>query len=351
MTLRIDSRAQLSYNIFLMTQADNLSQQDLQREQENSDAILFFKKLIALQIEDPQLFLLQTAKPEELHKIQEKLQTISTTQLLELYGNNQEFQTFLIQIVFLQREDKLYREGTGRKSIQATWSDKLMSLVGSLDGTQILSGILNHQGDLVRTKADDHYKAAESAEVRAIHAEYLDGYEPSIAKVLAEVADVVYNLTQLLLLDPDPDTREKYEKYLAQTDEIYGVPRASMLALSVAKYHHRMYFSKNGKNAHQSEDRLILQVLSKHFPHLLSDADVAKKTVNDSFKHFDKIFEKLQGILVKKFIKEYDHLDQGSQRILEKTIDNSMKMLQLLSQEFSLKQVLIAMLSAEEEDY
>ncbi len=324
-----------------MTQADTASQIDLLREQEKSDAVLFLKNLIALQAQNPESFSEQTSDVEFIQKIQEKLQNVPTAQLLELCGSNEEFQTFLIQIIFLKREDKLYREGTGRIQIEATWSDKLMSLVGSLDGTQILSGVLNHKGDPVRTKVDDHNKAAESAEVMAIHASYLDCDESNIAKVMAEVADGIYNLTQLLHLDPDPETCEKYERYLKQLSTIYDVPRTSMLALALAKYHHRMYFSKNGKNAHQSEDRLVLQVLSKYFPNLLNDPDMTKATINASFKQFDRIFIKLQGILVKKFIKEYKTLDEKSQLILQKIIENSMNMIHLLSEELTMPQTII----------
>lgn len=309
--------------------------------------VFFFIELSTLQKENPELFAQKTSTSEFIQEIQEKLQAISTTQLVDVCNNNQDFQTFLIQVVFLQQEDVLYREGTGRKSIQGTWSDKLMSLVGSLDGKNILTGVLNHQGDPVRTKVDTHNKAAEASEILAIHADYLDGKEQSIAKVMAEVADGVYNLTQLLALDPDAETQEKYEKYLAELDDIYGVPRTHLLSLTIAKYHHRMYVSKDGQNAHHSEDQRVLQVVSKQFPQLIESLTVARKTINDSFKHFDKIFVKLRGILMKKFIKSYDTLDPNSQAIILKMLDENIAILRLFSEDVTLNATIIEWLSQE----
>ncbi|GIK83462.1 MAG: hypothetical protein BroJett025_00840 [Patescibacteria group bacterium] len=328
---------------------DDITRLHLEEQEIVPECVSFFLELITLQSTNLELFNQQIANPDFIQKIQENLQLIPTAKLLDICGNNQRFQTYLLQIPFLERENKLYRENTGRKNIRATWSDKLMSLVGSLDGTYILSGVLNHEGDPVRTKVDDHYKAAEAAEVMAIHAAYLDGGEPSITKVMAEVADGVYNLTQLLSLDPDPETSAKYEKYLEQLTKILGVSRASMLTLAIAKYHHRTYYSKEGRNAHQSEDRLVLQALSRYFPHLLNDTDEAKRIINDSFMHFNKMFRKLQTILVKKFIKEYPRLDKKSQYILEKTVENSMNIIKLLADDLGLGPIVIGSLAQEED--
>lgn len=261
--------------------------------------------------------------------IQKNLSEISTEQLLKICENDQAFQTFLITVVFLQREDKLYRANTGRKQIQATWSDKLMSLVGSLQGGEILTGVLNHLGDPVRTKKDSHNKAAEAAEIREIHLRFLEesltflkdelldfNLPVAVSHVMAEVADGIYNLTQLISLDEDQKSQALYDKYLKQLGAIFNVSRADLLQLSIAKYHHRMYTSKDGVNQYDSEDELILVVLRAKFPHLIENINVSRTILNNSYLHFDTIFAKLHDIMIEKFLRIYKTLNPENQTIM-----------------------------------
>lgn len=277
-----------------MTKADTAIHKDFLREQEKSEALLFLRKLISLQAQNPESFSQQTSNVEFIQIIQEQLQNVPTAKLLELCGNNQEFQTFLIQIVFIQREDTLYREGTGRKSIQATWSDKLISLVGR-DGKSILNGVVNHLGDAVRTKNDHHYKAAEKDEIMSEHSAFLEKkLDSSISKVMAEVADAIYNLTQLVILDKN--NKEHYTEFINSLAKIYNVTPAELLSLVIAKYHHRMYVSRNGINAHQAEDSLVKSVIQTRFPQL-TETEQARKTINASFGLFNEIFPIIETLL------------------------------------------------------
>lgn len=268
--------------------------------------------------------------PDRLSRIIDKLHTylanITTQELVAITHSNRELQEFLVQSVFLDKEDQLYRADTDRQHTEANWSDKLMSLVGSLDGRTILTGVKNHLGDVVRTKTDVHYKAAEASEVLSIHGEYLDkkGEKP-LLEVLAEVTDIVYNLTQLLALDPSEPCRMKYQKYLEQIDITYGTSRNTLLSMVVAKYHHRMYVSKNGTNAYTTEDELIGSVVAKHLPILIEDPVEAKKRINESYSVMDGIFVKLRSILLDKFIPLYASLDEQTQHILDKVLKDLIK--------------------------
>lgn len=298
---------------------------------------------------------LELAKNEPIvEKIQQALSEISTEQLLDMCYRNPTFQTFLISVIFIRKEDLLYRANTEREHIEANWSDKLMSLVGSLDGKDILTGVLNHLGDPVRTKKDVHFKAAEAAEIRAIHSEFLDSsleyikgnrpefdLENSVSHVMAEVADGIYNLTQLITLDPSEKTKQLYEKYLHQFEEIFGVPRSDLLSLAIAKYHYRMYSSRNGANQYDSEDRLVLSVLRTKFTPLVTDLDSSREIINMSYQHFDKIFAKLRNILIKKFMNMYMDLNNANQSIINQIFREYLVQLGILKEETKMSMQLI----------
>ena len=281
--------------------------------------------------------------------IQKNLSEISTEQLLQICENDQTFQTFLITQVFLQREDKLYRTNTGRKQTQATWSDKLMSLVGSLHGGEILTGVRNHLGDPVRTKKDSHNKAAEAAEIREIHQRFLDQSQTvlknkledynlpvAVSHVMAEVADGIYNLTQLISLDEDQKSQALYDKYLTQLAAIFNVSRADLLQLSIAKYHYRMYSSKDGVNQYDSEDELILSVLQVKFRNLLTDINGSRTILNNSYQHFDKIFAKLHDTMIKKFLRIYKTLNSKNQSILNEIFRSELQKIALFFSQMEL---------------
>lgn len=258
--------------------------QNLSEEQQSSDAFLFLKKLSGE----------QTISQELVPKIQDALQHVTTHQLLDFCVNNQTFQMHLIQVIFLEREDFLYRQGTGRKDIRANWSDKLISLVGK-DGKTILNKVLNHQGDPVRTKTDPHFKAAEREEIMGEHSAFLENkQDSSVKKVMAEVADAVYNLAQLTELDPK--NKEHYIAFLVALAHIYKVPVTALLSLVIAKYHYRMYVSQKGTNAHDIEGNLVDSVIQKYFTWLVTE-ESARTTINESFGLFNEIFPVIQNIL------------------------------------------------------
>lgn len=308
------------------------------------NANIFFASILKLQNTKPDSFLNLTHNINFINITQTKLAEISTSQLIEICADNEEFQNFLIQVVFLRKEDDLYRSDTERKHKEANWSDKLMSIVGSLDGKDILTGVLNHLNDPVRTKKDIHYKPAEAAEIRTEHANYLEG-KITIDVVMAEVADGIYNLTQLLTLEPDPKIKELYQKYINQLVEIHNVQKAHMLALVVAKYHFRMYVSKNGRNEYDSEDKLVMEVLANKFHHLLRNRNIAQDILNKSYKKYDDIFAKLRNILIKKFLSVYDDLDESTQKILDKILDEYLQNIYLISKNTTVPQSVLNLIS------
>lgn len=233
------------------------------------DARNFITKLIETQKNEPEVFQELVSNPDLNPWIHEALSNIPTLDLFHLCGDNQEFQNFLIQNIFSEKETELYRDDTVRAIPEPDSSDKLMSMVGSVDGGNILTGELNTKGDPVRTKKDKHPKTAERAEIIGAHADFLDGRDDSIDVLMAEVADGVYNLTQLLILDPNPENQERYQQFIDQIAAIYNVSVADMLALVTIKYHFRMYSSKNGKNKYDEEDKLIKVALKERFPEFM----------------------------------------------------------------------------------
>lgn len=308
-------------------------------------AVNYITKLSGLLERKPRLFAQIRHEEERFQRIistlENHLRNIPTLELVALTANNKPLQLFLIQTVFLRTEDRLYRANSDRKDPRACWSDKYMSLVGSLDGRSILTNVKNHKGDPVRTKLDPHYKAAEAAEVLSIHGEFLDSKENKpLLEVVAEIADVVYNLVQLISLDKDPRTNPFLQKYLRQIQATTLIPLSNLFSLVIAKYHHRMYHSKEGKNAHQDEDELIHAVLQSQESDLLPEEAtdyaqineaVAQERINATYKLLDGIFIKLRSIMLRKFILIYEELDSETQHILKKELKNLLEKLRVFA--------------------
>lgn len=279
--------------------SDQAQEPELKAAQEstNSFEVTEAKQLILmlmdLQKNDPEVFQELISDPETNPQIHEALSNLPTLELVRICGDNAEFQNYLIQEIFLEKEGQLYRNDKVRNNPQANWSDKQMSLVGSVNGGNILTGEMNHENEPVRTKKDTHYKTAEIAEIIGAHADFLDGRDQRIEVLMAEVVDGVYNLTQLLTLDPVIENQELYQEFIDKIAEIYQVPVSSMLALVTTKYHFRMYSSKNGKNRYDEEDTLIKEVLSEqHFPELIFNPEDEKEEIFYTEEEVRDIFHK-----------------------------------------------------------
>lgn len=130
------------------------------------------------------------------------------------------------------------------------------------------------EGNLIHTRHLDHPRPmfAEIPEALSsishwfdlhIQSKELNSTPPSPIPPLSEIADVVYNISHLMTLDPNFE--ENYSEYINRIAESLGLNLDQLLTLTVYKYNFRLGHGKSQKNI-SIENSIFEKVLSQETP-------------------------------------------------------------------------------------
>jgi len=194
----------------------------------------------------------------------------------------------------LKEEHRLLREPYNLPQVRA--ESKIMFLTGGPKSD--VTEARDFEGNLIHTRHLDHPRPmfAEIPEaINSIHHWFdlnIQSKEQNIAPPspvppISEVADVVYNISHLLTLDPN--FAENYTEYLTRISGSLGFSLDQLLTLAVYKYNFRLDQGKSQKNI-TIENNIIGKVLAQTGP----DGKPAYSTPSES--QFQKTFHTLSEV-------------------------------------------------------
>lgn len=191
----------------------------------------------------------------------------------------------------LKEEQRLLREPYNLPQVRP--EGKIMFLTGGPKSD--VTEARDFDGNLIHTRHLDHPRPmfAEIPEALSSISHWFDlliqsreqnTAPPSPVSPLSEIADVVYNISHLITLDPH--FTENYTEYLNRIAESMGFSLDQLLTLTVYKYNFRLGQGKSQKNI-SVEDMIIEKVLAQ------KESDGTPKYPKPTQKEFQKTFHTL----------------------------------------------------------
>lgn len=194
----------------------------------------------------------------------------------------------------LKEEQQLLREPYNIPQLRP--EAKIMFLTGGPKND--VTEARDFEGNLIHTRHLDHPRPmfAEIPEALGAISHWFDlnqqsrdqnGPSPSPIPPISEVADIVYNVSQLYTLDPI--FGENYTEYLNRIASSLGFSLDQLLTLTVYKYNFRFGQGKSQKNV-PVENNILEKVLAQ------TDAEGKPMYPNPTEKQFQKTFHTLSEV-------------------------------------------------------
>lgn len=191
----------------------------------------------------------------------------------------------------LKEEQRLLREPYDMPQVRP--EAKIMFLTGGPKSD--VTEARDFEGNLIHTRHLDHPRPmfAEIPETLSSISHWFDlliqskeqnTAPPSPVAPLSEVADVVYNVSHLITLDPS--FAENYSEYVNHIAESLGYSLDQLLTITMYKYNFRLGQGKSQKNI-TVENAIIDKILSQ------KDADGNPKYKTPNQKQFQQTFHTL----------------------------------------------------------
>lgn len=181
----------------------------------------------------------EAANPNDRLNLNIQVEALSEDRLFEIIRRD-----------FLELENLHYRKG-GNISGEA----KLLFLVGGeeLDVTVAKTS----DGKEIYTKEANHPKSPEISEATSAISNHFEESR-NLPKVLAEIADIWYNLIQLTILDPEFE--KSYMLCIDKLCETLGFSRQQAYLLTVTKYKCRLIDQQGKKDIPEEIERITALV-------------------------------------------------------------------------------------------